>query len=173
MKSRVLGALAGAAVLFGGLATTASATTTVTVPGAPGAMSYFDLARKDCVGTARNTKSKVWFTVADGVLSDTYWPTVDATNVQHPPVVVTDGQSFTDLQTRAPCGRSAGARVGSGRAPQDFSFGVCATARAGPICSVPAGSVPKVMDTIPPAGVNQGTELDPTRGPVVLQGVSP
>jgi hypothetical protein len=28
------------------------------------------------------------------------------------------------------------------------------------------------MDTIPPAGVDQGTELDPTRGPVVLQGVA-
>ena len=52
MKSRVLGALAGAAVLFGGLATTAAATPTTT-PGAPGAQSYFDLARKDCVGTAR------------------------------------------------------------------------------------------------------------------------
>jgi glucoamylase len=69
-------------------------------PGAPGAMSYFDLARKDCVGTARNTTSKVWFTVADGVLSDVYWPTVDATNVHTLQYVVTDGHTFTDLQTR-------------------------------------------------------------------------
>ena len=101
MKSRVLGALAGAAVVLGGLATTAAATpTTTTAPGAPGATSYFDLARKDCVGTARNTHSKVWFTVADGVLSDTYWPTVDATNVHTLQYLVTDGHSFTDLQTR-------------------------------------------------------------------------
>src|SRR2546423_2979795 len=71
-----------------------------TAPGAPGAQSYFDLARKDCVGTARNTTSKVWFTVAGGVLSDVYWPTVDATNVHTLQYVVTDGQSFTDLQTR-------------------------------------------------------------------------
>jgi glucoamylase len=28
------------------------------------------------------------------------------------------------------------------------------------------------MDTITPAGVSQATELDPTRGPVVLQGVT-
>lgn len=63
-------------------------------------MSYFDLARKDCVGTARNTTSKVWFTVADGVLSDTYWPTIDATNVNTLQYLVTDGHSFTDLQTR-------------------------------------------------------------------------
>ena len=70
---------------------------------APGSESYFDLARKDCVGTARNTSSKVWFTVADGVLSDTYWPTVDATNVhtlQYLVTGVSGRKSFTDLQTR-------------------------------------------------------------------------
>ena len=71
-----------------------------TAPGAPGSESYFDLARKDCVGTARNTSSKVWFTVADGALSDVYWPTVDATNVHSLQYVVSDGHSFTDLQTR-------------------------------------------------------------------------
>jgi glucoamylase len=69
-------------------------------PGSPGSESYFDLARKDCVGTARNTTSKVWFTVADGVLSDTYWPTIDATNVNTLQYLVTDGTTFTDLQTR-------------------------------------------------------------------------
>src|SRR5262252_7601444 len=69
-------------------------------PGAPGTPSYFDLARKDCVGTARNTGSKVWYTVADGVLSDVYEPTVDNTNVETLQYVVTDGTTFTDLQTR-------------------------------------------------------------------------
>ena len=41
----------------------------------------------------------------------------------------------------------------------------------GPICSVDPSTVPKVMDTITPAGVDQATELDPTVAPVVLQGV--
>ena len=68
--------------------------------GAPGAASYFDLARKDCLGTARNTTAKVWYTVADGVLSDVYEPTVDNTNVSTLQYVVTDGSTFTDLQTR-------------------------------------------------------------------------
>jgi len=68
--------------------------------GAPGAVSHFDLARKDCLGTARNSTSKVWFTVAGGVLSDTYYPTIDNTNVETLQYVVTDGRSFTDLQTR-------------------------------------------------------------------------
>src|SRR5512133_1493574 len=69
-------------------------------PGGPGAMSHFDLARKDCLGTARNRTSKVWYTVAGGVLSDVYYPTVDDTNVETLQYVVTDGASFTDLQTR-------------------------------------------------------------------------
>ena len=69
-------------------------------PSGPGAVSHFDLARKDCVGTARNTASKVWFTVAGGVLSDVYEPTIDTTNVETLQYVVTDGSTFTDLQTR-------------------------------------------------------------------------
>src|SRR4051812_48534194 len=66
----------------------------------PGALSHFDLARKDCVGTARNRRSKVWYTIADGVLSDVYFPTNDNTNVETLQYVVTDGHSFTDLQAR-------------------------------------------------------------------------
>jgi glucan 1,4-alpha-glucosidase len=66
----------------------------------PGATSHFDLARKDCLGTARNTTSKIWYTVADGVLSDVYAPTIDTTNVQTMQYIVTDGKTFTDLQTR-------------------------------------------------------------------------
>ncbi|MEP6813646.1 MAG: glycoside hydrolase family 15 protein, partial [Actinomycetota bacterium] len=69
-------------------------------PGWPGALSHFDVARKDCLGTARNTTSKVWYTVANGVLSDVYYPTVDNTNVETLQYVVTDGSTFTDLQTR-------------------------------------------------------------------------
>jgi glucoamylase len=71
-----------------------------TAPGAPGSMSYFDLARKDCVGTSRTTGSKVWYTVANGVLSDVYEPTIDNTNVSTLQYIVTDGSTFTDLQTR-------------------------------------------------------------------------
>ena len=69
-------------------------------PDGPGALSHFDLARKDCLGTARNTTSKVWFTVAGGVLSDVYYPTIDNTNVETLQYIVTDGSTFTDLQTR-------------------------------------------------------------------------
>ena len=103
MKARVFSAsaiLVAVAVIVMASAAGTAAQPTPTAPGSPGSESYFDLARKDCVGTARNTTSKVWFTVADGVLSDTYWPTIDATNVNTLQYLVTDGKTFTDLQTR-------------------------------------------------------------------------
>jgi glucoamylase len=55
--------------------------------------------------------------------------------------------------------------------PQPFLFGVCAPGGTQPICSVDPATVPKIIDTIPPPGVSQGTELDPTVGPVAIQGV--
>jgi glucoamylase len=96
--------LVGCAAILGGLAVASPAATAARAdaiaPGAPGAPSYFDLARKDCVGTAAGTGSKVWYTVADGVLSDVYEPTIDNTNVSTLQYVVTDGSTFTDMQTR-------------------------------------------------------------------------
>jgi glucoamylase len=78
----------------------ANAAPAAAAPGGPGALSHFDLARKDCLGTARNRTSKVWYTVAGGVLSDVYYPTIDNTNVETMQYIVTDGRTFTDLQTR-------------------------------------------------------------------------
>src|ERR1700730_9315738 len=106
-KYRFTALLAGATLIGSGLvgtapayAGTAAATPASTAPGAPGAASYFDLARKDCVGTAAGRGSKVWYTVAGGVLSDVYEPNIDNTDVSTLQYVVTDGSTFTDLQTR-------------------------------------------------------------------------
>ena len=68
--------------------------------GSPGLTSHQGQSRKDCVGTSRTTESKIWFTVARGILSDVYAPTLDATNVETMQYLVTDGSSFTDLQSR-------------------------------------------------------------------------
>jgi glucoamylase len=89
-----------AATLVGCLATVAPTASAAPATGGPGTLSHFDLARKDCVGTARNTTSKIWYTVAGGVLSDVYAPTIDTTNVETMQYLVTDGSSFTDLQSR-------------------------------------------------------------------------
>ncbi len=93
-----------ALVVFGMPTNTIGATSPPTIASpatdGPGALSHFDLARKDCLGTSRTTKSKVWFTVAGGALSDVYYPTIDNTNVETLQYIVTDGATFTDLQTR-------------------------------------------------------------------------
>jgi glucoamylase len=82
------------------LASPRGATPSGEAPGGPGATSYLDTARKDCFGTARNTTSKVWFTVAGGVLSDVFSPTIENTNVSTVQYIVTDGRTFADLQQR-------------------------------------------------------------------------
>ena len=87
-------------ILAAMLVTATPAVAASATPGAPGVTAYFDTGRKDCLGTARNTRSKVWYTVADGVLSDVYEPTIDNTNVGTLQYIVTDGRTFTDLQTR-------------------------------------------------------------------------
>ena len=56
--------------------------------------------------------------------------------------------------------------------PQQYTLGVSAADGTSPICKVDPNTVPAVMDAITPAGVSQSTELDPTRGPVVLRGVT-
>lgn len=69
-------------------------------PGGPGAQSFLDTSRKDCFGTARNTASKAWYTVANGVLSDVYSPTIENSDDATLQYIVTDGRSFTALQQR-------------------------------------------------------------------------
>src|SRR5205085_1815303 len=56
--------------------------------------------RKDCLGSSTSQSSRVWFTVAGGVLSDVYSPTTDNSNLSTLQYVVSDGHSFADLQTR-------------------------------------------------------------------------
>ena len=118
---RSITALAAALLGLGAVATGAAAAASAPPPAAsdgPGALSHFDLARKDCVGTARNDTSKVWYTVAGGVLSDVYSPTIDNTNVETLQYVVTDGSTFTDLQSR------------------DTTYTVQSTDRSGMVCQV-------------------------------------
>jgi len=96
----------------------AAAAVNASAPGGPGTPSYLDVARKDCFGTARNTTSKVWFTVAGGVLSDAYYPTIESSNVKTLQYIVTDGKTFADLQER------------------DMTYTVSAPDRSGMVCQV-------------------------------------
>src|SRR5450755_3721841 len=115
----------------------------------PGALSYYDLARKDCVGTAPNSSSKAWYTVAGGMLSDVYYPTIDNTNVHSLEYVVT-----------GPAG-SAGSKGGAGFTdiqPRDMTYTVSALGTAQMACEVTAtaknGSYKIVTDYLTDPGRN-------------------
>ena len=43
-------------------------------PGAPGADATWRSGDKDGIGTSLSRTSKVWYTLADGTLSETYYP---------------------------------------------------------------------------------------------------
>src|SRR5215475_2187926 len=100
MRARSLVAVGSVVIGLLAAAPSSAVADPVQAPGGPGSLSHFDVARKDCLGTARNTTSKIWYTVAGGVLSDVYAPTIDTTNVETMQYLVTDGSTFTDLQTR-------------------------------------------------------------------------
>ncbi len=97
--------------------------------GAPGAPSYYDEARKDCVGTSADARSKVWYTVAGGTLSDVYAPTIDNTDVKSLDPVVT-GPGFTALQ------------------PRDMTYTVSAPGGTGMACEVTAHDAAHHFDLV-------------------------
>src|SRR5262249_8278227 len=75
-------------------------------------------------------------------------------------VVLTGQDGFSSDQAR-----------GFESTPQAFLFGVCAPGGTAPICPVSPDAVAKAMDVTTPQGVSQATELDRSRGPVVIQPV--
>jgi len=77
-------------------------------------------------------------------------------------VVLTGQDGFSPDQAR-----------GFAPTPQEFAFGVCASASSDPHCTVDPNTVPKAMDVLTPAGVTQSDELDYTvHQPVTIQGVT-
>src|SRR5712691_4983369 len=59
-----------------------SAQTTSTAPCAPGNDAHWPSAAKNGFGTANTLASKVWFTLAEGVLTEVFYPRLDIPNVQ-------------------------------------------------------------------------------------------
>jgi len=50
-------------------------------PGGPGKDTYWATAAKQGIGTSASLESKVWFTLADGVMTEVYYPDVTTANV--------------------------------------------------------------------------------------------
>ncbi len=64
--------------------------------GKPGTAPNWSRASKQGVGTAFGDASKVWFTIADGILTEVFYPTVDVANTKDIRFLVTDSKTFFD-----------------------------------------------------------------------------
>ncbi len=65
-----------------------------TAPGFPGLQPLGSPASKDGIGTAYHTGCRVWFTLARGVVSEVYCPTVDTPDTSDLQFLITDGETF-------------------------------------------------------------------------------
>ncbi|KAB2340030.1 glucoamylase [Actinomadura rudentiformis] len=69
-------------------------------PGAPGKAATWAAGDKDGFGTAKNTKSKVWYTLNNGALTEVFFPRIDTPATRDTQLVVSDGATFTDREDR-------------------------------------------------------------------------
>ncbi len=63
-------------------------------PGGPGITPKWTFGAKDAVGTAYSVASRLWYTVANGVLTEVYYPTIDTPQIRDTQFLVSDGQTF-------------------------------------------------------------------------------
>jgi glucoamylase len=63
-------------------------------PGGPGLPPRWTRGAKEAVGTAYTTASRVWYTVAAGILTEVYYPTIDTPQVRDLQFLITDGTTF-------------------------------------------------------------------------------
>src|SRR3954453_14916329 len=100
-RRRLAATLAAAALAGTGLAAgTAAAAPPTDAPGAPGAQASWTTGAKQGIGTATTEASKVWYTLSDGTLREIYYPRVDVADSRSLELIVTDGKTFADLESR-------------------------------------------------------------------------
>ncbi|HTM56279.1 MAG TPA: glycoside hydrolase family 15 protein [Pirellulales bacterium] len=62
--------------------------------GSPGIEPRWTRSDKDAVGTAYSASSRIWFTLAAGIVSEVYYPTIDRPQIRDLQFLVTDGRTF-------------------------------------------------------------------------------
>jgi len=68
--------------------------------GRPGIEPRWTHGSKDGVGTAYFSSSRIWFTVWNGVLTETYYPTIDKPQLRDLQFLISDGKSFFHEEKR-------------------------------------------------------------------------
>ncbi|HEV3355803.1 MAG TPA: glycoside hydrolase family 15 protein [Pseudonocardiaceae bacterium] len=94
-------------------------------PGCCGIASSWSTGDKDALGTSATTTSKVWYTVADGITSEVFYPRADVPNMQDMQYVITDGSTFVDLE------RDATTHTVAMPDPKSLEYTVTNTAKSG------------------------------------------
>lgn len=72
----------------------ASTATFANAPGAPGVVPNWSSAKKVQAATSADLESKVWFTNAQGMLTETYYPNIDNAQIKDSQILVSDESSF-------------------------------------------------------------------------------
>jgi len=62
--------------------------------GKPGIEPRWTRGNKDAIGTAYSASSRVWFTLAAGIVNEVYFPTIDRPQIRDLQYLITDGESF-------------------------------------------------------------------------------
>ena len=68
--------------------------------GGPGIEPRWTHGGKDGAGTAYATSSRIWFTIWNGVVTETYYPTIDRPQIRDLQFLVSDGKSFFHEEKR-------------------------------------------------------------------------
>jgi glucoamylase len=68
--------------------------------GWPGLDSHWAPGAKQGVGAAWSDRSRVWFTIAQGVLTEVFYPYVDVPNTRDLQFLITDGETFFQEERR-------------------------------------------------------------------------
>ena len=68
--------------------------------GHPGIPPTWSTSSKDGIGTAYSTASRVWFTMALGIVTEIYYPTIDRPQIRDAQFLVTDGETFFQEEKR-------------------------------------------------------------------------
>ena len=81
-------------------------------PGGPGIPPRWTRGAKDAVGTAYSISSRVWYTIANGVITECYYPTIDSPQIRDLQYLVSDGETFfhderRNMRTQMDCLGSA------------------------------------------------------------------
>jgi glucoamylase len=100
LRSRrpLVGVLA-ATTLVAGVPAAARPAATGPAPGSPGQVATWSPGDKDGFGTAiHSPRSKVWYTLNNGTLSEIYYPRIDTEGTRDTQFVVSDGATFTERE---------------------------------------------------------------------------